>query len=138
MRMRPPASLGHSTIWVDETLLSCTCGGFQPASPFELTTSRTEAPQARRSCAGSLVTFTQSFLHCADAFILMQRMVASVFSTLFIYPKYLVETKQAFSITHCARRVTLKAIILSNILRQKWKKRQSCDPPPRKVEQAGG
>ncbi len=73
-------------------------GRVGPASPIELTTSRTGALQARRSCASSLETFTQSFLHCADAFILIQRMVASAFSTLFIYPKYLVETKQLHSI----------------------------------------
>ncbi len=32
-----------------------------PTSPIELTTRRTEAPQARRPCANSLETFTQSF-----------------------------------------------------------------------------
>ncbi len=49
---------------------TCTCVGIhpgrvEPASPIALTTSRTEAFQARRSCASSLVTFTQSFLHRA-------------------------------------------------------------------------
>ncbi len=38
---------------------------YQLASPIALTTSRTEALQARRSCASSLDTFTQSFFHCA-------------------------------------------------------------------------
>ncbi len=51
-------------------ILSCTCVGIhpgrvEPASPIELTTSRTEALQARRSCASSPETFTQSFLHRA-------------------------------------------------------------------------
>ncbi len=36
-----------------------------PASPTALTTSRTEALQARRSCPSSLDAFTQSFLHRA-------------------------------------------------------------------------
>ncbi len=36
-----------------------------PASPIALTTFRTEALQARRSCASSLDTFTQSFRHRA-------------------------------------------------------------------------
>ncbi len=36
----------------------------EPASPIELTTSRTEALQARWLCASPLETFTQSFLHC--------------------------------------------------------------------------
>ncbi len=38
---------------------------YQLASPIALTTFRTEALQARRSCASSLDTFIQSFLHCA-------------------------------------------------------------------------
>ncbi len=51
-------------------LLTCTCVGIhpgrvEPASPIALTTSRTEAFQARRSCASSQDTFTQSFLHRA-------------------------------------------------------------------------
>ncbi len=51
-------------------LLTCTCVGIhpgrvEPASPIALTTSRTEAFQARRSCSSSLDTFTQSFLHRA-------------------------------------------------------------------------
>ncbi len=51
-------------------LLTCTCVGIhlgrvEPASPIALTTSRTEALQARRSCASSLDTFIQSFLHRA-------------------------------------------------------------------------
>ncbi len=51
-------------------LLTCTCVGIhpgrvEPASPTALTTSRTEALQARRSCASALDTFTQSFLHRA-------------------------------------------------------------------------
>ncbi len=51
-------------------LLTCTCVGIHPgwvelASPNALTTSRTEALQTRRSCASSLDTFTQSFLHRA-------------------------------------------------------------------------
>ncbi len=51
-------------------LLTCTCVGIhpgrvEPASPTALTTSRTEALQAWRSCASSLDTFTQSFLHRA-------------------------------------------------------------------------
>ncbi len=51
-------------------LLTCTCAGIhpgriEPASPTALTTSRTEALQARRSCASSLDTFTQSFLYRA-------------------------------------------------------------------------
>ncbi len=40
-------------------------GRVEPASPIALTTSRTEAFHARRSCASSLDTFTQSFLHRA-------------------------------------------------------------------------
>ncbi len=50
--------------------LTCTCtcvsihpGLVEPASPIALTTSRTEALQARRSCANSLDIFTQSLLH---------------------------------------------------------------------------
>ncbi len=51
-------------------LLTCTNVGIhpgrvEPASPIALTTSRMEALQARRSCASSLDTFTQSFLHRA-------------------------------------------------------------------------
>ncbi len=51
-------------------LLTCTCVGIhpgrvEPASPIALATSRTEAFQARRSCASSLDTFTQSCLHRA-------------------------------------------------------------------------
>ncbi len=38
-------------------------GRVEPTSPIELITSRTEALQARRFCASSLETFTQSFLH---------------------------------------------------------------------------
>ncbi len=37
-------------------------GRIEPASPTEQTTSRVEAHQARRYCASSLETFTQSFL----------------------------------------------------------------------------
>ncbi len=49
---------------------TCTCVGIhpgrvEPASAIALTTSRTEAFQARRSCASPLDTFTQSFLHRA-------------------------------------------------------------------------
>ncbi len=40
-------------------------GRIEPESPIALTTSLTEALQARRSCASSLDTFTQSFLHRA-------------------------------------------------------------------------
>ncbi len=40
-------------------------GWVEPASPIALTTPRTEALQARRSCANSLYTFTQSCLHRA-------------------------------------------------------------------------
>ncbi len=51
-------------------LLTCTCVGIhsgrvETASPIALTTSRTEALQTRWSCASSLDTFTQSFLHRA-------------------------------------------------------------------------
>ncbi len=51
-------------------LLICMCVGIhlgrvEQASPIELTTPRTEALQARWSCASSLETFTQSFLHRA-------------------------------------------------------------------------
>ncbi len=51
-------------------LLTCTCVAIhpervEPASPIDLTTCRTEALQARRFCASSLDTFTQSFLHRA-------------------------------------------------------------------------
>ncbi len=51
-------------------LLTCTCVGIHPgrvesASPTALTTPRTEALHARRSCASSLDSFTQSFLHRA-------------------------------------------------------------------------
>ncbi len=46
----------------------CTCvsihpGRVEPAPPFKLTTSRTKAPQVRRSYASPPETFTQSFLH---------------------------------------------------------------------------
>ncbi len=49
-------------------LLTCNCGGnhpgwVEPASTTELTTFRIEALQARWSCASSLQTFTESFLH---------------------------------------------------------------------------
>ncbi len=49
-------------------VLTCTCVGIHQgrvelASPIALTTSRTEALQAQRSCASLLDTFTQSFLH---------------------------------------------------------------------------
>ncbi len=44
-------------------LLTCTC--VEPAPPIELTSSRKEAPQARRSRVSSQVTFIQSFLHHA-------------------------------------------------------------------------
>ncbi len=40
-------------------------GRVEPASPIELTTFWTEALRARRSCASSLETFTQYFLHRA-------------------------------------------------------------------------
>ncbi len=48
-------------------VLTCTCvdihpGRVEPASPIALTMPRTEAFQARRSCASSLDTFIQSFL----------------------------------------------------------------------------
>ncbi len=51
-------------------LLTCTCVGIHPgrvesASPIALTTSRTEALPARRSCGSSLNTFAQSLLHRA-------------------------------------------------------------------------
>ncbi len=54
-------------------LLTCTYlkfvgihpGRIEPASPAALTTSRTDALQARRSYASSLDTFTQSFLQRA-------------------------------------------------------------------------
>ncbi len=51
-------------------LLTCACVGIhpgwvQPASPIALTTSRTEALQARRSRASSLDTFPQSCLRRA-------------------------------------------------------------------------
>ncbi len=59
-------------IWKNEIvyLLTCTCVGIHPgwvdpASLIELITSRTEALWARRPCASSLETFTQSFLHLA-------------------------------------------------------------------------
>ncbi len=38
-------------------------GGVKPTSPIELTTSRTEELQARRSCASLLEIFTQPFHH---------------------------------------------------------------------------
>ncbi len=52
------------------TVLTCTCVGIhpgrvEPVLPIALTTSRTEALQARRFGASSLDTFTQSFLHRA-------------------------------------------------------------------------
>ncbi len=52
------------------TYLTCTCVGIhlgrvEPASSNALTSYRTEAPQARRACASSLDTFTQSCFHCA-------------------------------------------------------------------------
>ncbi len=55
-------------LWYIENLLTCTCVGIhsgrvEPASPIELTTSRVEALQARRSCVSSRKIFTQSFLH---------------------------------------------------------------------------
>ncbi len=60
----------HGSVERPSYLLTFTCVGIhsgrvEPASPVELTTSRTEALQARRSCASSLDTFAQSFLHRA-------------------------------------------------------------------------
>ncbi len=40
-------------------------GRVEPDSPIKLTTSRTDALKVRLSCANSLETFTQSFLHRA-------------------------------------------------------------------------
>ncbi len=67
-----PTDRNHSFLPVassTRTLLTCTCVGIhpgrvEPTSPIALTTSRTEALQARRSCASSLNAFAQSFLHC--------------------------------------------------------------------------
>ncbi len=47
---------------------TCPCVGIhlgrvEPVSPIDLTTLRTEAAQARRSCASAQETFTQPFLH---------------------------------------------------------------------------
>ncbi len=52
------------------SLLTGTCvaihpGRVEPALPVELTTSRTEALQARRSCASLLETFSEPFQHRA-------------------------------------------------------------------------
>ncbi len=52
-------------------LLTCTLDGVHQgrvelASPIELTTTRIEVPQARRSCSRSLKIFIQSFLHRAQ------------------------------------------------------------------------
>ncbi len=49
-------------------LFTCTCVGIhpgrvEPESPIALTTSRTDVLQAQWSCASSLHTFTQSFVH---------------------------------------------------------------------------
>ncbi len=62
-------------------LLTCTCVGIhpgrvEPASPTALTTSRTEALQARRSCTSSLAISTLSFFRCAQSDLLV---LASVF-----------------------------------------------------------
>ncbi len=53
-----------------QILITCTCVGIhpewvEPASPTALTTPRIDALRARRSCASSLDTFTQSFFHRA-------------------------------------------------------------------------
>ncbi len=66
-----PHYASQATVLRLKYLLTCTCVGIHPgrvelASPIALTTSRTEALQARRSCASSLDTFTQSFLHLAS------------------------------------------------------------------------
>ncbi len=57
-------------VWHELLTCTCTCVGIhpgrvEPASPIALTTSRMQAFQARWSCASSLDTFTQSFLHRA-------------------------------------------------------------------------
>ncbi len=54
-------------ISINIAILTCACFGIhkgrvEPASLIQLTISRTEALQARQSCASSLETFTQSFL----------------------------------------------------------------------------
>ncbi len=54
--------------WAACKVLTCTCVGIHKgrvklASPIESTTSRTEALQARWSCASSLETFTQFFFY---------------------------------------------------------------------------
>ncbi len=46
-------------------LVLALASAFTRASPIELTTSRTEAPQVRRSYASSLEAFINPFLHCA-------------------------------------------------------------------------
>ncbi len=60
----------HSSTLNFVVVLPCTCVAIhlewlEPSSPIALTTSRKEALQTRRSCASSLDTFTQSFLHRA-------------------------------------------------------------------------
>ncbi len=53
------------------TRFAFTCGGVhpvlvEPVSPIEFTTCRIDAPQARRSCAGSFETFTRSLPNLAQ------------------------------------------------------------------------
>ncbi len=62
-----PCGKNDGIKWSGCTLLTCTCVGIhprrvEPASPIALTTSRTEALQARRSCASSVDSFIQSFV----------------------------------------------------------------------------
>ncbi len=71
-RMIGPVKRGFHAIsrYAPLTYFTCTCIGIHPgrvgpASPNVLTMSRVEALQARRSCASSLDTSTQSFLHRA-------------------------------------------------------------------------
>ncbi len=63
--MAPASSLFCQFVLVLASTFTRGGGRVEPASPTALTTSRTEALQARRSCASSLDNFTQSFLHRA-------------------------------------------------------------------------
>ncbi len=59
-----PARLSYLKYFI-RTFVGIHSERVEPASSIELTTSRTEALQAWRSCASLLETFTQSFLHRA-------------------------------------------------------------------------
>ncbi len=59
-------------------LVTCGCGGIhlESVSSIELATSRTEVPEAQRSCVRSQESFSQSFLHRAWPKTRVQREVS--------------------------------------------------------------